>query len=44
MREAAGNRLGDADGVVDGGVAPFSLVLDMAQDALRTCHQVRSRA
>ena len=44
MREAPGNRLGDADGVVDGGVAPFSLVLDMAQDALRTCHQVRSRA
>ena len=44
MRERATDRLGDAHGVVDGGVAPFSLVLDMAQDALRTCHQVRSRA
>ena len=31
-------------GVVDGDVVPFSLGLDMAQDALRTCHQVRSRA
>ena len=34
MRERAAGRLGDAHGVVDGGVAPFSLVLDMAQDAL----------
>ena len=44
MREAPGNRLGDAHGVVEGGVAPFSLGLDMAQDALHTCHQVRFRA
>ena len=44
MRERAAGRLGDARGVVDGGVAAFSLVLDMAQDALRTCHQVHSRA
>ena len=34
MRERAAGCLGDAHGVVDGGVAPFSLVLDMAQDAL----------
>ena len=33
MREAPGNRLGDAHGVVEGGVAPFSLGLDMAQGA-----------
>ena len=38
MRERAAGRLGDAHGVVDGGVAAFSLVLDMARQVLRTCH------
>ena len=44
VRERASGRLKDAHGVVDGGVAPFSLGLDMARQVLRTCHQVRSRA